>query len=52
VVLTRTGADPALVEAIRAEPVRVVLYGLWLLTVAWFAWSTLGPPARREERSV
>lgn len=50
VVLTRTGADPALVEAIRAEPVRVVLYGLWLLSVAWFAWSTLGPPARREER--
>ena len=51
VVLTRTGADPALVEAIRAEPVRVVLYGLWLLTVAWFAWSTLGPPAWREERA-
>ncbi len=46
-VLTRTGPDPA----IRPEPVRVVLYGLWLLTVAWFAWSTLGPPARREERT-
>ena len=50
VVLTRTAADPALVDAIRTEPVRVVLYGLWLLTVAWFAWSTLGPPARRGER--
>jgi len=50
VVLARTAADPALVDAIRAEPVRVVLYGLWLLSVAWFAWSTLGPPARREER--
>jgi hypothetical protein len=50
VVLTRTAADPALVDAIRPEPVRVVLYGLWLLSVAWFAWSTLGPPARREER--
>ncbi len=32
---------------IRPEPVRVVLYGLWLVSVAWFAWSTLGPPARR-----
>jgi hypothetical protein len=50
VVLTRTGADPALVEAIRPEAVRVVLYGVWLLTVAWFAWSTLGLPAPREER--
>ena len=50
VVLARTGADPALVEAIRPEPVRVVLYGLWVLSVAWFAWSTLGAPARREER--
>jgi hypothetical protein len=51
VVLTRTAADPSLVDAIRPEPVRIVLYGLWLLTVAWFAWSTLGPPARREERA-
>lgn len=49
-VLTRTAADPALVEAIWAEPVRVVLYGLWLLTVVWIAWSTLGLPTRREER--
>jgi hypothetical protein len=48
VVLTRTGADPAVVEAIRPEPVRGVLYGLWMVSVAWFAWSTLGPPARRD----
>ena len=51
VVLARTAADPALVDAIRPEPVRVVLYGLWILSVAWFAWSTLGSPARREERT-
>ncbi len=50
VVLARTPGDPALVEAILSEPVRTVLDGLWLLSVAWFAWSTLGPPARREDR--
>jgi hypothetical protein len=50
-VLARTTGDPALVEAIRAEPVRGVLYGLWVLSVVWFAWSILGPPARGEERA-
>src|SRR5690606_19500304 len=47
-VLARTGAPAELTEAIRLDtPARAVLYLLWLVSVVWFAWSTLGPPARR-----
>lgn len=50
VVLGRTGADAAAVEAIGPDPVRGILYTLWFASVIWFAWSILGTPARREER--
>jgi hypothetical protein len=50
VILARTGADAAAVEAIGPDPVRTALYTLWFASVVWFAWSILGPPARREER--
>ena len=43
------GAPEAAIEAISVHPVRVVVYGLWLLSVLWFAWQVAGPPARREE---
>jgi hypothetical protein len=52
VILTRTGANAAAVEAIGPDPVRGTLYALWFLSVVWFAWSMLGPVARREERLV
>jgi hypothetical protein len=50
VILTRTGANAAAVEAIGPDPVRGTLYALWFLSVVWFAWSMLGPAARREEQ--
>ena len=37
VILARTGAEPAAIETIAFNPVRVILYGLWALSLIWFA---------------
>lgn len=50
VLLARTGSDAVAVETIGPDPIRTALYALWILSVVWFAWSILGPPARREEK--
>ena len=39
VILTRSGAEPASVVEIVGHPVRVIVYGLWGLAVAWFSWT-------------
>ncbi len=45
-LLDGLGASPAVVESVSLHPVRAVLYGLWLASIAWFAWQILGPPSR------
>jgi hypothetical protein len=44
-LLGATGAERGVVDTIAWHPVRVVLYGLWLVSVAWFA----GQILRRRE---
>ncbi|HUF12797.1 MAG TPA: hypothetical protein VMN78_06850, partial [Longimicrobiales bacterium] len=36
-VLASTGASPAAVESIVLEPVRAIVYALWLVSLVWFA---------------
>lgn len=45
VVLTRMGASAAATESLSPHPVRIVLYGLWLLSLLWFARAMLAPRA-------
>lgn len=46
VVLRQLGAQPGTIESITIDPVRVVFYGAWLISLVWFAWALFGP---REE---
>lgn len=46
-ILDRMGAAPAVIESIAAHPVRLALYGLWALSLLWFARAILGPAGRR-----
>ena len=39
VVLTKTGADPATVTEIAGHPVRLIVYGAWGVSLAWFGWT-------------
>lgn len=48
VVLGGLGAEPAVVESIALHPVRVSLYGLWVLLLVWFARTLFG---RRQARA-
>jgi hypothetical protein len=43
------GAPETVIETVSVHPVRVAVYGLWIVSVLWFAWQVAGPPARREE---
>src|SRR5690606_29142135 len=45
--LTAMGAPQEMIESIQWHPVRVVLYGLWIASIVWFAWTILGPGAYR-----
>ncbi|MCZ6756413.1 MAG: Nramp family divalent metal transporter, partial [Gemmatimonadetes bacterium] len=38
VILGQWGAPPGMIETITFHPVRVVFYGAWLISLAWFAW--------------
>lgn len=46
VILTRTGAEPAVVETIVFTPVRVTLYGFWMLSLVWFVLSVVARRGR------
>ena len=35
-ILSRTGASPEAIGQITMSPVRVALYGFWILTLLWF----------------
>lgn len=41
VLLQTMGAEPAAVASVEPHPVRVVVYGLWLLSLVWFTRSIL-----------
>lgn len=45
-VLGQLGAPPGTIESITIDPVRVVFYGAWVISLVWFAWALFGP---REE---
>lgn len=45
--LTAMGAPTEMIETIQWHPVRVILYGIWAVSIVWFAWSILGPGVRR-----
>ncbi len=49
--LTAIAAPPEVVESILWHPVRGVLYGIWIASILWFAWSILGPGVRGARRS-
>ena len=52
-VLGGLGAPVETIETIAFHPARLVLYGVWLLTLAWFAWATLGRgPVAKTSRSA
>ena len=40
-ILAVTGASPAAVESIVLEPVRAIVYALWLVSLVWFATAIL-----------
>ncbi|MCZ6824463.1 MAG: Nramp family divalent metal transporter [Gemmatimonadetes bacterium] len=42
-VLSRIGAPTPLIESVALHPVRVALYGLWIVSLLWFGWRILGP---------
>ncbi len=46
VVLGRLGADVGVVESIALHPVRAALYGVWILSVLWFARTILASRGR------
>ncbi|MFQ5890161.1 MAG: Nramp family divalent metal transporter [Gemmatimonadota bacterium] len=50
VVLARLGAPTEVIESVALEPVRTILYGAWLLSLAWFGWRILGPGVRSTKR--
>ena len=43
VVLGQWGAPSGTIESITIDPVRVVFYGAWLISLVWFAWALFGP---------
>jgi hypothetical protein len=43
VVLSRIGAPAPVIESVAPHPVRVVLYGMWIVSLLWFGWRILGP---------
>jgi len=45
VTLGLLGAREADVLSITAHPARIALYGMWLLSLVWFAWRIFGQPA-------
>lgn len=47
-ILAGIGAPATVVESVELHPVRAVCYGLWILSVVWFAWQVLGRPSGRE----
>jgi hypothetical protein len=48
VVLDRTGAPADAIGQVVAHPVRVVLYGLWIISLAWFAIAVIGKRGRSD----
>jgi hypothetical protein len=42
VVLGQLGAPPGTIETITIDPVRVVFYGAWVISLVWFAWALFG----------
>lgn len=51
VILTRVGADPAMVTEIAWHPVRVAVYAAWGAAVLWFAWSVSLRGGRRSAQA-
>ncbi|MFW6192727.1 MAG: Nramp family divalent metal transporter [Gemmatimonadota bacterium] len=47
-VLGGIGAPGAVVESVALHPVRAVCYGLWIVSVLWFAWQVGLRPRGRE----
>ncbi len=48
IVLTQAGASQQVVESIVWHPVRLVAYGLWLLSLCWYAVALLRGPRRAD----
>ncbi|MGH7541208.1 MAG: Nramp family divalent metal transporter, partial [Gemmatimonadota bacterium] len=46
-VMAGAGVAPALVESLAWHPVRAALYGLWIVSLAWFGVAILGSSGRR-----
>jgi len=51
-LLGRWNAPAAVIETIAMHPVRVVCYGLWIVSIAWFAWQILGTGDRMSTNKV
>lgn len=41
-ILARLGAPSDMIGSVEMHPVRVVCYGLWMVSILWFAWRILG----------